>query len=150
MASEDVGIPPKASGEFVAAMEDVLSAYKRRYNPRRPVVCLDETSKQLVAETRQPIPAASGESERVDYEYRRCGVANIFMMFEPLACWRHVEVTERRTRSDFADCVRRLVDEWYPDASRIVLVMDNLNTHTTGSLYEAFAPEEAFRISSKL
>ena len=143
-------IPPKQSGEFVAAMEDVLSVYKRRYNPRRPVVCFDETSKQLVAETRHPIAAIPGRPSRIDYEYRRCGTANIFMMFEPLACWRHVKVTEQRTKFDFAHCIRELVDEWYAEASKIVLVLDNLNTHTVGSLYEAFEPSEAFRIASKL
>ncbi len=143
-------IPPKQSGEFVAAMEDVLSVYKRRYNPRRPVVCFDETSKQLVAETRQPIPVEPGRPRRIDYEYRRCGTVNLFMMFEPLACWRHVKVTDRRTKVDFAHCVQELVDEWYPEASKIVLVLDNLNTHTIGSLYETFSPAEAFRIANRL
>jgi hypothetical protein len=143
-------IPPRRSGEFVAAMEDVLSVYKRRYNPRRPVVCFDETSKQLVAETRESIATEPGKPARMDYEYRRCGTANIFMMFEPLACWRHVKVTDRRTRIDFAHCMRELVDEWYPEATKIVLVMDNLNTHTIGSLYETFKPSEALRIARKL
>ena len=143
-------IPPRQSGDFVAAMEDVLSIYKTRYNQRRPVVCFDETSKQLVDETRQPIACRPAAPSRIDYEYRRCGTANIFMMFEPLACWRHVKVTERRTRVDFAHCMRELVDEWYPDVTKIVLVMDNLNTHTIGSLYEAFSPSEAFRIAKKL
>jgi len=143
-------IPPKASGEFVAAMEDVLEVYKRRYNPRRPVVCLDETSKQLTEKTRQPIPMRSGRQRRFDYEYRRCGVANVFMMFEPLAAWRRVKVTASRTRVDWARCVRELVDDWYPDATRLVLVMDNLNTHSIGSLYEAFSPNEARRIAKRL
>jgi len=143
-------IPPKANCEFVAAMEDVLSVYKTRYNPNRPVVCFDETSKQLIAEARPSIPMKPGQSKRVDSEYRRCGTANIFMMFEPLACWRHVKVTGQRTRVDFAECMRELVDEWYPDARKIVLVMDNLNTHTIGSLYEAFEPVEAMRLAKKL
>ena len=131
-------------------MEDVLSVYKTRYNPNRPVVCFDETSKQLIAETRPSIPMKPGQPKRVDSEYRRCGTANIFMMFEPLACWRHVKVTGQRTRVDFAECMRELVDEWYPDARKIVLVMDNLNTHTIGSLYEAFEPAEAMRLAKKL
>ena len=131
-------------------MEDVLSVYKTRYNPNRPVVCLDETSKQLIAETRPSIPMKPGQPKRVDSEYRRCGTANLFMMFEPLGCWRHVKVTEHRTRIDFAECVRELVDDWYPDARKIVLVMDNLNTHTVGSLYETFEPAEAMRIAKKL
>ena len=91
-----------------------------------------------------------GQPKRVDSEYRRCGTANIFMMFKPLACWRHVKVTGQRTRVDFAECMRELVDEWYPDARKIILVMDNLNTHTIGSLYEAFAPAEAIRLAKKL
>lgn len=131
-------------------MEDVLSVYKTRYNPNRPVVCFDETSKQLIAEARSSIPMKQGQPKRVDSEYRRCGTANIFMMFEPLACWRHVKVTDQRTRVDFAECMRELVDEWYPEARKIVLVMDNLNTHTIGSLYEAFEPAEAMRLAKKL
>ena len=140
-------IPPKASGEFVAAMEDVLEVYKRRPCERRALVCLDETSKQLTADTREPIPMSPGSPKRVDYEYRRNGVANLFMMFDPHAAWRHVKVTERRARIDFAECVRELVDEWYPDAKKIVLVMDNLNTHSIGSLYEAFEAKEARRLA---
>ena len=131
-------------------MEDVLEVYKRPRNPRRPVVCLDEASKQLVEETRQPIPMRPGHPRRFDYEYRRCGVANVFMMFEPLAAWRRVKVTDSRKRVDWARCVRELVDDWYPDATRIVLVMDNLNTHSIGSLYEAFLPDEARRIAKRL
>lgn len=131
-------------------MEDVLEVYKRRPSERRPVVCLDETSKQLTMETREPIAMEPGKPKRVDYEYRRNGVANLFMMFDPHAAWRHVKVTGRRTRIDFAECVRELVDEWYPDADKIVLVMDNLNTHSIGSLYEAFTPVEAWRLTKKL
>jgi hypothetical protein len=131
-------------------MEDVLEVYKRPHDPRRPVVCLDETSKQLIGEMRTPAPAAPGRVARYDYEYVRNGVANLFMIFEPLAGWRDVEVTDRRTKRDWAECVRRLSDEIYPDAERIVLVQDNLNTHSPASLYEAFAPAEAKRIADRL
>lgn len=143
-------IPPEKNAEFVAAMEDVLEVYQRPYDPKRPVVCLDETSKQLVGETRNPIPAKPGTPAREDYEYIRNGVANLFMLFEPLAGWRHVEVTDRRTKIDFAHVVKKLVDELDPDAEEIVLVMDNLNTHKLGSLYEAFEPQEARRLIEKL
>ena len=131
-------------------MEDVLEVYKRPYDPKRPQVCLDETSKQLVGETRTPVPVAPGQEARYDHEYRRNGVANLFMIFEPLAGKRRVKVTERRTKKDWAVCVREVVDEMYPDAERIVLVMDNLNTHTPASLYDAFPPAEAKRIADKL
>ena len=143
-------IPPKQNADFVAAMEDVLEVYRRPYDPKRPVVCLDEQSKQLVKETRTPVAAKPGQNRREDYEYQRNGTANIFMLFEPLACWRHVKVTERRTMIDFAHVVRDLVDELDPEAETIVLVMDNLNTHKTGSLYEAFEPAEARRLIEKL
>ena len=143
-------IPPKENAEFVWKMEDVLDVYKRPYDPKRPQVCLDETSKQLIGETRSPIPAAHGREARYDHEYRRNGVANLFMIFEPLAGKRRVKVTERRTRKDWAECVREVVDEMYPDAERIVLVMDNLNTHTPASLYEAFPADEAKRIADRL
>ena len=142
-------IPPQANAEFVCAMEDVLEVYKRPHNPERPVVCLDETSKQLIGETRTPIPAAPGRPERIDYEYERHGTANLFMLFEPLAGWRHVEVTDRRTAVDFATVLRDLSDRYYPQAQKIVLVMDNLNTHKLASLYEAFAPEEARRLAER-
>jgi hypothetical protein len=131
-------------------MEDVLDVYKRPYDPKRPNVCLDETSKQLIGETRTPVPASPGQPARYDYEYKRNGVANLFMMFEPLAGKRHVKVTERRTKVDWAYCVRDMVDQVYPDAEQIVLVMDNLNTHNKSSLYEAFEPAEAKRIADKL
>jgi hypothetical protein len=131
-------------------MEDVLDVYKRPYDPKRPNVCLDETSKQLIGETRIPVPACPGQPARYDYEYKRNGVANLFMIFEPLVGKRHVKVTERRTKIDWAHCVRDLVDQIYPDAEQIVLVMDNLNTHNPSSLYEAFAPAEAKRIADKL
>ena len=122
----------------------------RPYDPRRPQVCLDETSKQLLADVREPLPMKAGQVEREDYEYKREGVCNLFLWCEPLGNRRHVEVTERRTRVDWAHVVKDLVDVHYPDAERVVLVMDNLNTHTPASLYEAFAPEEAKRIADRL
>jgi transposase len=131
-------------------MEEVLDVYRRPFEPKRPLVCFDERPKQLIAETRSSIPARAGQPVRYDYEYRRNGVANIFMMFEPLAGRRTVEVTQRRTKCDFAECIRQLVDEVHPDADVIVLVMDNLNTHKKASLYEVFAPAEAKRIADKL
>lgn len=143
-------IPPDGNAEFVAAMEDVLEVYHRPYDPKRPVVCLDEASKQLVKETRVPIPATRGRPATSDYEYERNGTANLFMTFEPLAGRRRVKVTERRTAVDYARVVRELVDVHYPDAEKIVLVQDNLNTHRPASLYEAFPPEEARRIIEKL
>lgn len=143
-------IPPEKNAEFVAAMEDVLDVYQRPRDPRRPLVCLDEQSKQLIKETRTPIPAAPGRVARHDYEYERNGTANLFMLFAPLEGWRCVKVTERRTRLDFAEVIRELVDVHYPDAERIVLVMDNLNTHKPASLYEAFPPAEARRLIEKL
>jgi transposase len=131
-------------------MEDVLEVYTRPYDPQRPQVCMDELSKQLVGETRTPIPAAPGQPERCDYEYVRQGVGNLFIFFEPLAGRREVKVTERRTMVDWAEAVRELVDVHYPDAEQIILVMDNLNTHSIGSLYEAFSPAEARRLACKL
>lgn len=127
-------IPPKANAAFVAAMEDVLDVYTRPLDPTRPLVCLDETSKQLIAETRQPEPMRPGQPARHDYEYRRNGTANLFMLFAPLEGWRHVEVTERRTAVDYAKILRDLVDIHFPGASKMVLVQDNLNTHTPASL----------------
>ncbi len=114
------------------------------------MVCLDETNRQLIAETRKAIPAKPGQNKRVDYEYHRNGVVNLFMMFEPLKARRHVKVMDRRTRKDFAECIRELVDVHYADAEKIVLVLDNLNTHSEGSLYEAFEPAEARRLAEKL
>jgi hypothetical protein len=131
-------------------MEDVLDVYKRPLDPKRAMVCLDETSKQLIAETRVPVSASPGHQACYDYEYKRNGVANLFMMFEPLAGKRRVTMTERRTKKDGAACVRDLVDEMYPQAQRVVLVMDNLNTHTPASLYQAFPPAEAKRIADRL
>lgn len=143
-------IPAKENADFVAAMEDVLEVYQRTYDPLRPQVCLDETSKQLTKEVRTPLPAAPGRPARIDSEYERNGTANLFMLFEPLRGWRHVEVTERRTKIDFAHVIRDLVDVHYPEAETIVLVMDNLNTHKVASLYEAFPPAEARRLIDKL
>lgn len=131
-------------------MEDVLEVYTRPYDRRRPMVCLDESSKQLVKETRCPIAARPGQPRRVDYEYERNGTANLFMVFEPLGGRRRVKVTDRRTIADFAEVVRQLVDEWYPQAEKIVLVMDNLNTHKPASLYEVFEPAEARRLLERL
>ena len=131
-------------------MEDVLELYQQPLDPQRPVVCMDETSKQLVAETRIPVPAQPGQARRVDYEYERKGTADVFMFTEPLRGWRWASVTERRTRIDWALKVRDLVDVHYPDVLVIRLVMDNLNTHSIASLYEAFHPEEARRLAEKL
>jgi hypothetical protein len=142
-------IPPQANAEFACAMEDVLEVYTRPYNPQRPQVCVDETSKQLVAETRAPLPATPGQPERVDYEYERQGTANLFMVFEPLAGQRRVHVTERRTAVDFAHLLREVSEAQYPHADKIVLVLDNLNTHKLASLYEAFPPAEARRLMER-
>ena len=131
-------------------MEDVLDVYIRPYDPKRPIVCMDETSKQLIGETRVPLPVRAGRPQRYDYEYTRHGVSNLFMVFEPLAARRQVKVTDRRTRLDWAELMRELVDEHYPDAEVITLVLDNLNTHTPASLYQAFEPEEARRIARRL
>jgi hypothetical protein len=138
-----------ANAEFVCAREDVLEVYHRPYDPKRPQVCLDETSKQLVGEVVQPIPAEPGQPERFDYEYLRNGTANLFMICEPLAGWRHAMVTERRTAKDFAEVRRWLAEDVYPQAEQIVLVMDNLNTHKLASLYEAFEPAGARRLSER-
>jgi len=129
-------------------MEDVLDVYKQPYDPLRPVVCLDETNRQLIEE--RHVPMRPGFPERVDYEYRRCGVANLFVAFEPLAAKRVVKVTESRKAVDFAQFVQELCDIHYRHAEKIVLVMDNLNTHAIASLYKAFEPEEARRIAQKL
>ncbi len=130
-------------------MEEVLDIYTRLYDPRYPQVCLDETGKQLVSETRVPIPAEPGQVERFDYEYERQGVCSLFMCFEPLSGWRHVTVSAHRTKQDFACVLRDLVDVQYPDAEKIILVLDNLNTHDFSALYETFDPEEAWRIREK-
>ncbi len=131
-------------------MEDVLDVYCRPYDPARPVVCMDETSKQLVAEVRPAIPAAPGQSERYDVEYERCGVAEVFLFTEPLGGWRRTAVTEHRARVDWAWQTRYLLEVDYPAAEVVVLVMDNLNTHGIASLYEAFEPEAARRLAQRL
>jgi hypothetical protein len=143
-------IPPGRSAEFVCAMETVLNVYHRPYAPNFPVICMDETSKQLVAETRRPLPPLPGQPERYDYEYERHGTANIFLFTEPLGGWRRVVVTDRRTKVDWALQVRELLDVDYPGATRVTLVSDNLNTHTAASLYEAFDPAQARRLLERL
>jgi len=143
-------IPPDANAEFVARMEDVLGVYQLPYDADYPVVCMDESSKQLVGEVHPPIPAAAGRGEIIDHEYVRNGVASIFLAVEPLTGRRHVEITEKRTRREFAHFVRRLLDEDYPEATKVRLVMDNLNTHGTASLYAVFEPAEARRLAERL
>jgi hypothetical protein len=143
-------IPPQQDADFVWRMEDVLEVYTRPYDERFPQVCLDEKSKQLISEVREPLAAGPGKPARHDYEYSREGTANLFIVSEPLRGWRHISVTERRTKIDWAQCVKELVDLHYTEAEKIVLVMDNLNTHTPAALYEAFPPAEARRIASKL
>jgi hypothetical protein len=142
-------IPPDANAAFVAAMEDVLETYQKPRDPDRPLVCLDETSKQLVVETRKPIPAKPGQPVRYDYEYERNGVANIFMTFAPLEGWRKVKVTDHHAAVDYAQVLKELSDLHFPDAKQIVLVQDNLNTHTAASLYSAFPAEEARRLAKR-
>jgi hypothetical protein len=131
-------------------MEDVLDVYTRPYDPRYPFVCFDESNKQLVAEKIEPLPAEPGEPERYDYQYERNGVCNLFMFFEPLAAWRHVEVTDQRTGIDYAQQMKYLVDDRYREAIKITVVHDQLNTHVPASLYKAFEPAEAKRILEKL
>jgi transposase len=131
-------------------MEDVLAVYTRSHDPRYPQVCMDETNKQLTKEVRTPIPAAPGRIARYDSEYERNGVANIFLFYEPLAGKRQVIVTDRRTKIDWAHQIKHLLDNHYPEAEKVVLVMDNLNTHTGASLYEAFEPAEARRLLDRL
>ncbi len=141
---------PKASTRFVAKMEDVLEVYARPYDPARPVICLDEKSKELHGEVRQPVSSKSGKVKRVDSEYVRHGVANLFLWLEPLRGKRGVQVTQRRCASDFAQVLQHLSDVAYPQAEQIVLVVDNLNTHGPHSLYEAFAPAQARRLAQRL
>jgi DDE superfamily endonuclease len=143
-------IPPKASAAFVAALEDVLAVYHRPPDDARPVVCVDEGGKQLIGDARPPLPARPRSPAKQDSEYVRQGTANLFLAFEPLAGWRHVAVTARRTNVDFARFVRRLVDEQFPEADRVVLVLDNLSTHTPAALYQAFAPAQARRLCERL
>jgi hypothetical protein len=142
-------IPPEGDAAFVCAMEDVLEVYHRPYDARRPLVALDEASKQLVGEAVESIPATPGQPERFDYEYVRNGTANLFMVSEPLLGWRAVLVTQRRTAKDYAEVLRWLAEDVHPDAEAIVLVQDNLNTHALASLYEAFPPEQARRLAER-
>lgn len=143
-------MPEAPSGEFVAAMEDVLDVYHRPYDPERPVVCMDEASKQLIAEVREPLPPQPGRVAKYDSEYERRGTANIFMAVEPLAGKRTVQVTDRRTKIDWARFIHLLLTTIYPEAAVVVLVMDNLNTHGIGSLYEAFDAETARALAARL
>lgn len=143
-------IPPEHNGAFVAHMEDVLDVYQMPYDPQVPLVCMDEQPVQLIKETRQPLPTTPGQPEKVDYEYERNGTANIFMFTEPLSGTRHVSITEHRTAVDWANEIRDLLEVRYPEAARVRLVCDNLNTHGLGSLYEAFPPEQARRLASRL
>ena len=147
---KDMWCIPRVDGEFVARMEDLLDLYAERPDARQPVVCFDESPTQLIGEVRQPIAAAPGQRARYDNEYRRNGTANLFIFLDVHRSWRHVKVTEHRTAVDFAQCMRELVDVHYPHAERIRVVMDNLSTHTAGSLYTAFPPQEARRILQRL
>ena len=130
-------------------MEDVLEVYKLPYDEKQPVICLDETNRQLIGETREALPVKPGQAALYDYEYVRNGAANLFMMFQPLAARREVMVSERRTQEDFARCLRNIAEVQYPDAQKIILVMDNLNTHSLASLYTAFEPETARRLCER-
>lgn len=143
-------IPPEANAEFVCQMEAVLDVYHKPYDPSQPVICFDEGTKQLIGETRVPVPMQPGQPQRYDYEYERHGTCNMFMFFEPLTAWRHVKVTDHRTKVDFAYCMKWLVDEVHSDADKVLIVLDNLNTHKLSSLYEAFSPEEARRIARRI
>ena len=143
-------IPPEADAEFVAHMEEVLETYEKPYDPNVPVLCMDEQPVQLLKETRSPIPATATHGKRVDYEYERAGTAAIFMFAEPLAGWREVAVRERRTKIDWAVEMARLLEGRYADCAKVILVCDNLNTHTGGALYEAFAAKEAKRLCDRL
>lgn len=136
-------IPPEADGEFVAHMEEVLETYAQPRNPEVPVICMDEQPVQLLKETRKPIPATTTHAKRVDYEYERAGTANIFMFAEPLAGWREVAVREKKTKLDWATEMARLLEGRYAHCQKVILVCDNLNTHTKGAFYETFEPERA-------
>jgi len=141
---------PKVDAEFVARMEDVLDLYAEAPDEKRPVICFDETPRQLIGEARVPVAARPGKTARIDYEYVRNGTANVFMFVDAQRPWRHAKVTDRRTNRDFAECMRDLVDHHYPSADCIRVVLDNLSTHKPASLYEAFAPDEARRILRRL
>lgn len=142
-------IPPGRDAEFVSRMEPVLDTYERPFDPDRPVVGVDEASVQLVEEVRDPVPAAPGQPARIDYEYKRNGTANLFVVTQPLLGWREVVVTDRRTAVDFAGFLKHLADEIYAEAERITLVLDNLNTHRPAALYQAFEPAEAHRLAGR-
>jgi DDE superfamily endonuclease len=143
-------IPPEADGEFVASMEEVLETYEKPYDPACPVICMDEQPVQLLKETRTPIPATTTHGKRVDYEYERAGTANIFMFAEPLAGWREVAVREKKTKLDWATEMARLLEGRYADCAKVILVCDNLNTHTKGAFYEAFEPKRARQLVRRL
>lgn len=143
-------IPPEADAEFTASMEEVLDTYAQPYDAAKPVLCMDEQPVQLLKETRQPIPATATHARRVDYEYERAGTATIFMFTEPLAGWREVQVRATKTKADWAQEMARLLEGRYADCPRVVLVCDNLNTHTKGAFYEVFDPERARRLVSRL
>ena len=143
-------IPPETDGEFVASMEEVLDTYAQPYDAKHPVICMDEQPIQLLKETRAPIPATREHPRRVDYEYERAGTASIFMFSEPLSGWRQVTVRERRTKIDWAREVEELLRTRYASAEKVILVCDNLNTHTKGAFYEAFEPEKARQIVCRL
>ena len=143
-------IPPEQNSTFVAAMEDVLAVYSRPYDDQRPVVCMDEKPYQLHGHARDPLPMRPGSKEKVDNEYKRNGTCSIFIFTEPLAAWRDAEALPRRTKLDWAHKVKWLLEDQYPEVEKVVLVMDNLNTHNASSLYEAFPLEEAFRLAQRL
>jgi DDE superfamily endonuclease len=143
-------IPPEKSADFVAHMDDVLELYQQPYDPKFPVVNMDEKPLQLIKETRQPLPAKPGKPLRYDYEYARVGTANVFLCTEPLTGWRTVAVREHRTSVDWAHQIQALLDDHYPTAEKVRVVCDNLNTHTSASLYEAFEPQEARRLAQRL
>jgi len=143
-------IPPEQNSSFVASMEDVLSVYARPYDKNRPVICMDEKPFQLLSDVLEPLPMKKGKTVREDFEYQRNGTCSIFLFTEPLAGWRHSEAFSRRTKIDWAHRIRWLLNEQYPKAEKIVLVMDNLNTHTISSFYDAFLPKEAFRLAQRL
>ena len=143
-------MPPKENAAFVSQMEDVLEVYHRPYDPKRPVVCMDEKSYQLLDHARTPVPMKAGKSRKEDSEYKRNGTCSLFIFFEPLSGSRYVNVSRRRTKKDWAREIKHMLTECYPEADKVVLVMDNLNTHSISSLYETFPAQEAFRLAQKL
>ncbi len=143
-------IPPEQNGQFVANMEKVLDVYKRPYNPENPVVCMDESPKQLIGETKIPIEMKPGQEKKEDYEYKRNGMCNIFMANEPLIGKRYTKVTTTKTKIDWANFIKEVIDEQYPNEDKVTLVMDNYGTHTTGAFYETFSPQEAKRLMDKI